>query len=83
MDQVKDKELWRVRTNKELMDIYQEKDVVTVVKSQRMKLLGHVHRMQSNRLLKRAMEGKPGGRRNRGRPRTRWLEDVEDDLRRI
>ena len=32
---------------------------------------------------KRAMEGKLRGRRNRGRPRTRWLEDVEDDLRRI
>ena len=39
--------------------------------------------MQSNRNPKRAMEEKPGGRRNRGRPRTRWLEDVEDDLRRI
>ena len=48
-----------------------------------MKWLGHVHRMQSNSLPKRAMEGNPGGRRNRGGLRTRWLEDVEDDLRKF
>ena len=71
---VKDKELWTMRTNKELMDIYQEKDLVILSKCLRMRWLGHVHRMQSNRRPKRAMEGKPGGRRNRGRPRTRRLE---------
>ena len=81
---VKDKELWRIRTNIKLMVIYQEKYLVTLIKCQRMRWRGHVHRMQSNRHPKRAMEGKPGGgRRNRGRLRTRWLEDVENDLRRI
>ena len=80
---VKDKELRRIRTIKKLMDIYREKDLVTLIKCQRMKWLRHVHRMQSNRYPKRTMEEKPGGRRNRGRPRTRWLEDVEDALRRI
>ena len=62
------------------MDMYQKKDLGTIVKCKRMSWLGHVHRMQSNRFPKRAMEEKLEGRRNRGRPLTRWLEDVEDDL---
>ena len=48
-----------------------------------MRWLGNVNRLQSNRNPIRAMEKKPGGRRNKGRPRTRWLEDVEDGPRRI
>jgi hypothetical protein len=27
--------------------------------------------------------GKPDGRRRRGRPRKRWLDDLEEDLRKI
>ena len=34
---VKDKELWRGRTNKQIMDVYQDKDFVTLIKSHRMR----------------------------------------------
>jgi hypothetical protein len=27
-----------------------------------------------------ALEGNPGGRRRKGRPRKRWLDDVQDDM---
>jgi hypothetical protein len=37
--------------------------------------------MEENRMVKRVFEGQPGGRRKIGRPRKRWLDDIEEDLR--
>jgi hypothetical protein len=36
--------------------------------------------MDEKRILKRVLEWKPMGRRNRGRPRKRWIEDIEKDI---
>ena len=38
--------------------------------------------MEENRIGKKLFNGKPGGRRI-GRPRLRWLDDVEEDLRKM
>jgi hypothetical protein len=34
-------------------------------------------------MVKKMCESKPEGRRRTGRPRLRWLEDVERDLREV
>jgi hypothetical protein len=52
---------------------------VIYVKSKRMVWLGHVMRMEGERIRKRVLEWKPMGRRNRGRPRKRWIEDIGKD----
>jgi hypothetical protein len=39
--------------------------------------------MEDHREPKRALQGIPGGGRRRGKPRKRWLDDVEDDLRKM
>jgi hypothetical protein len=46
----------------------------------RMAWLGHMMQMDGGRKPRRILEWKPMGRRIRGRPRKRWMEDVEEDI---
>ena len=39
--------------------------------------------MNETRSVKKIFEGKLEGRRGRGRSRLRWINDVEDDLRKL
>jgi len=39
--------------------------------------------MNETRSVKKIFEEKLEGKRGRGRPRLRWINDVEDDLRRL
>jgi hypothetical protein len=55
-------------------------DIVRCIKNRRMTWLGHVMQMDEKRTPKRIWEWKPIGRRIRGRPRKRWIEDIEDDI---
>ena len=43
--------------------------------------IGHLVRMDQGRTVKKVLEKKPQANRRRGRPRLRWLEDVEKDMR--
>jgi hypothetical protein len=66
--------------NYELSELVENADRVRFIKSRRMAWLGHVMRMDEERTRKRLLEWKPIGRRIRGRPRKRWIEDIEDDI---
>jgi hypothetical protein len=70
-----ERESYRIRTNEEVYRIYQEMDLVTIIKTLRLKWLGHVNRMEDHREPKRALYI-PGSGRRRGKPRKRWLDDV-------
>ena len=50
--------------------------VVTEIKQYQEKWLQHVQRMDTNRLPKQALQYKPEGRRNIGRPRKRWRDQL-------
>jgi translation initiation factor IF-1 len=54
--------------------------VVRLIKIRRMAWLGHVTRMDGGRMPRRILEWKPMVRRIRGRPRKRWIEEVEEDI---
>jgi hypothetical protein len=72
---------WRVRTNQEIEALIKEENIVRFIKSQRLAWYGHVNRMEDNKNVKVIMRWNPFDRRSRGRPKTRWKNDVEADLR--
>jgi len=71
---------WRIRMNHELNEIIRNADIVRSIKSRRIAWLRHVMRMDEKRIPKRVLEWKPTGRRIRGIPRKRWVEDNEEDI---
>jgi hypothetical protein len=50
------------------------------IKGQRISWLGHLVRMEKNRMPKKIFRQELEGSRRRGRPRKRWKEEVESDL---
>jgi len=49
-------------------------------KRQRISWLGHLERMEEDRMAKKVFTQELKGTRRRGRPRKRWKEEVERDL---
>jgi len=57
-----------------------KEEEVTINVSRRIAWLGHVMRMDDKRTPKRILECKPIGTRITGRPRKRWIVDIEEDM---
>jgi len=74
---------WRKLHNEELRDLYSLPNIVRVVKSRRMRWVGHVARMGEGRGVHRVLVGKPEGKRPLGRPRRRWEDNINLDLREV
>src|SRR3989454_6149350 len=56
-------------------------DLVRKIQMQRLKYFGHVERMRAERLPYVAMYDRIDAKRDRGRPRKRWLDCIEDDCK--
>ena len=76
-------EEWRRLHNEELNDLYSSPNIVRVIKSRRMRWVGHVGRMGEDRGVYRVLVGKPEGRRPLGRPRLRWVDNIRMDLQEV
>jgi hypothetical protein len=74
---------WRKRFNRELYDLYGDSSVIGIVKSARLRWAGHVARMDDNEPPRKVLLGNPGGQRRRGRPKLRWEDGVEEDVRKL
>jgi len=55
-------------------------NIVKWIKGQRISWLGHLERMEEDKMPKKIVTREPEGTRRRGRPRKRWKEEVERDL---
>ena len=71
---------WITKLDKEKNQCVREKagaqNRVKEIKQYQKKWLQHVQRMDTNRLRKQAIQYKPKGRRNVGRPRKRWRNQI-------
>jgi hypothetical protein len=76
-----DSGIWGIGTNRVMIALYQELDIVAGIKKARLRWLDSAERISEDRDIKKLYMSKPEGRRSVGRSEMRWLDDVEEDLR--
>ena len=69
--------------NEEFNDLYFSPNIIRVIKSRRMRWVGHVARMADSRGVYRVLVGKPEGKRALGRSRHRWGDNIKMDLQEV
>ena len=74
---------WRIETNDELRHRMKQEDTIKFIKSQRLRWAAHVVRMENTRTARKITELTPYKTRPVGRPRLRWMNQVEEDLKRM
>ena len=71
---------WKIRTNRELEKLNKGENIVKWIKGQRISWLGHLERIEEDRMSKKIFTQELEGTIRRGRPRKGWREEVEGDL---
>ena len=71
---------WKSRTNRELEEMSKGENIVKFIKGQSISWLGHLERMEEDRMPKKIFTQELEWMRRRGRPRKRWKVEVERDL---
>jgi len=71
---------WKSRTNRKLEELSKEENIVKWIKGQRISWLGHLERMEEDRMPRKIFTQELEGARRRGRPRKEWKEEVERNL---
>jgi hypothetical protein len=73
--------VWRIKYNNELYGLYEDVDIVRVMKVARIRWLRHLIRMEENSPCKKITFSQPEGSRKKGRPKLRWLDSVLKDVK--
>ena len=74
---------WRKLHNFELRVLYSSPDIISNLKSRRLRSAGHVARMEQSRNAYRVFVGEPEGKGPLGKPRRRWEDNIKMDLREV
>ena len=77
------KGIWRIKTNKELDELFKHRNIIDYVKAQRLSWFGHINRMPETSIFKRIHKWKQFTGRPAGRQKSRWEDDVRNDLKKM
>jgi len=77
---MKENQIWRIKTNKELDKLIKYKNVVSCIRAQRLSWFGHIQRMPDTRTVKKIFKWNPLTERSRGIPKYRWEDNVKQDI---
>jgi len=77
--------IWRIKTNKELDELIKHRNIINYVKAQRISWFGQKNRMLETSIVKKEYTNvnKPFTGRPAGRPKSRWEDDVRNDLKKM
>jgi len=74
---------WRIKTNIELDELIKHRNIINYVKAQRLSWFGHINRIPEISIEKTIHKWKPFTGRPVGRPKSRWENDVRNDLKKM
>jgi len=74
---------WRIKTNQEINDILKRQNIIGFIKKRRLNWLGRVERMAEDNIVQKIKRWKPMDKRPIGRSKTRWEDDVVEDIKSI
>jgi hypothetical protein len=77
----KDDGYWRIKTDQEINEILKGQNIIGFIKKQRLNWLGHAERMAEDDNVQKIKRWKTMSKRPIGRPKTRWEDDVLEDVK--
>jgi hypothetical protein len=74
---------WKIKTNIELDELIQHRNIINYVKAQRLSWYGHIYRKPEISIVTKIYKWQPYITRPVGRPKHGWDDDVRNDLRKL
>jgi hypothetical protein len=74
---------WRKLHNEELHDLYSSPSIIRIIKSRRMRWVGHVTQVGRRGMHIGYWWESQKGKRPLGRPRGRWIDNIKMNIREI
>jgi hypothetical protein len=72
---------WRNKTNQEINDVLKGQNIIGFIKKQRLNWLGHVERTAEDNIVQKIERWKPMFKRPIRKTKTRWEDDVLEDIK--
>jgi hypothetical protein len=72
---------WRIKNDQEINDILKGRNIIGFIRKRRLNWLDHVERMAEDNNVQKIKRWKLMSKRPIGRPKTRWENDVLEDIK--